>query len=124
VVDRRREGVEHLGGRCRRKLQLWGCGLHCRRDDGARGGGADSATDASTVVAEMAVVGATEAEEDMVSDTSLLRRALLQRKNGGKSRDRGLFSRLRRVGAVAAGEERLGRQQGDGSSLAGSPRET
>jgi hypothetical protein len=34
----------------------------------------DDVADASTVVAGMAVVGATEAEEDMVSDTSLLRR--------------------------------------------------
>jgi hypothetical protein len=41
-------------------------------DDGAEG---------STVVVGMAVVGATGAEEDMVSDTSLLRRrALLRRK--------------------------------------------
>jgi hypothetical protein len=86
--------------------------------------GADSAAEASTVVAGMAVVGAMGAKEDMVSDTSLLRRALLRRKYEGEARDRGLFSQLRRVGAVAAGEGRLGRQQRDGSSLAGSPRET
>jgi hypothetical protein len=50
------------------------------------------------------------ANEVLVLDGGVLRRALLRRKNGGEARDRGLFSRLRRVGAVAAGEERLGRQ--------------
>jgi hypothetical protein len=117
VVDRRREGVERLGGRCRRKLQLWG-----RWDDGASRGRADGAAEASTVVAGMTVVGATEAEEDMVSDTSLLRRALLRRKYGGEASDQGLFSRLRRVGAVAAGEKRLGQQQRDGSSFGWEPK--
>jgi hypothetical protein len=42
--------------------------------------GADGAAGVSTVVAGTAVVGATEAEDDMVSNTRLLRRALLWRK--------------------------------------------